>query len=82
MRPELGPIRRHTGVAGQVSYSALVTYGDELPQRVTFVGSTYGGPVVMITRLSGEEVQTFVTDPARFGTFGPNWVRRFFGQEA
>ena len=37
-------------------------------------------PVVMITTAaSGDETQVFVDDPARFGTFGPEWVRQFFG---
>lgn len=82
--PTLGPIKRTVGVAGQVAYSVEVTYPGEEPRPVTFVGSTSGGPVVMVTRsaLVGEVVQTFVSEPAaRFGTFGPRWVRRFFGVE-
>lgn len=81
--PSLGPITRSTGVAGQVAYLADVTYPGEESRPVTFVGSAFGGPVVMVTRSAlGDEVQTFVTDPGRFGTFGPRWVRRFFGVEA
>lgn len=75
-RPELGNITRHAGVAGQVSYSVTVTYPGESPETVTFVSSVYGGPVVMVTP---SLAQTLVTDPERFGTFGPEWVRRFFG---
>lgn len=73
--PTLGPIRRRNGVAGQVAYDVTVTYPGEDAARVSFVGSTFGGPVLMVTA-SG--VETFVTDPARFGAFGPGWVRRFF----
>lgn len=71
----IGKISRHNGPAGQVSYSVPVAYPGEATTTVTFVGSTYGGPVVMA---SPSGAQTFVTDPGRFGTFGPEWVRRFF----
>ena len=71
----IGKITKQSGVAGQVSYSVPVTYEDEDTHDVTFVGYRDGGPVVMI--LEGG-AQTFVTDPGRFGTFGPDWVRRFF----
>lgn len=67
-------IRRHAGIAGQFSVSADVHYPGEEARLVTFVGSVYGGPVVMQTG----RVETFVTDPARFGEFGEDWVRRFF----
>ena len=73
--PKLGAITRTNGIAGQVSYSTTVQYEGETANPVTFVGSTYGGPVVLINNLGG---QTFVTDPGRFGSFGPEWVRRFF----
>jgi hypothetical protein len=71
----LGAIVRRNGVAGQVSYTVPVTYPGEATERITFVGNVYGGPVVMVTP-SG--VQTFVTEPVRFGPFSPEWVRRFF----
>lgn len=74
--PKLATITRHRGIADQVSYSATVTYPGEDPATLTFVGSHHGGPVVMVTPTG---TQTFVTDPDRFGTFGPEWVRRFFG---
>lgn len=77
-RPSVANIRRHNGIAGQIAYSADVTYPGEPTRQVTFVGSQYGGIVVMVSP-GGE--QTFVTDPSRFGTFGPEWVRRFFGHE-
>lgn len=73
--PTLSKITKHTGVAGQVSYSVDVTYPYEAPETITFIGSVYGGPVVMVTP---NGAQTFVSDPARHGTFGPEWVRRFF----
>lgn len=79
LTPELGAIRRENGVAGQVAYQVEVTYPGEPTGRVAFTGSIYGGPVVMALP-SG--VQTFVTDPERFGPFGPSWVRRFYGQES
>lgn len=62
-------IKRSAGIAGQYSLTATTDDGP-----LTFVGSVYGGPVVMITP-SG--MQTFVTDPGRFGDFGEEWVRRF-----
>ena len=77
--PELGPIARKSGLAGQIEYSTTVTYPGEPLRVVRFIGHAYGGPVVMVSEPWG---QTFVTDPARFGMFGPEWVRRFFGVTA
>jgi hypothetical protein len=77
-QPDLSQIRRRNGVAGQISYSVDVTYLGETVETLTFVGSVYGGPVVMV---SPNGAQTFVVDPSRFGEFGPAWVRRFFGYE-
>lgn len=57
------------GIAGQVSA--------DVDGQTTFVGSVYGGPVVMVW----PNLQTFVADPGRFGDFGANpeaWVRRFY----
>jgi len=79
-RPVLGKIKRSNGVAGQVSYTVEVTYPDEDTSPVTFVGSVYGGPVVMLTESMPEGV--FVNDVERFGVFGPDWVRRFFSNKA
>lgn len=79
MAPTLGKIQRINGMAGQVGYVAEVTYPEEEPMKVTFLGSAYGGSVVMQTPSSPEGV--FVTEPGRFGEFGPGWVRRFFGLE-
>lgn len=67
-------IKRDVGIAGQVAYTATVQYAGEEPHDVTFVGSNYGGPVVMVWG----GVQYFVTDPDRFGDFGEEWVRRFY----
>lgn len=72
--PTIHSIRRFRGVAGQFTVSATVEYPDEPRRTVDFVGSTYGGPVLM--RTEGTEI--FVSDPARFGEFGLAWVRRFF----
>lgn len=72
---KLGPITRESGVAGQFAYSVSVTYPGEDARTVRFVGSTYGGPIVMVT---GTGMQTFVKDPERFGTFCADWVRKFF----
>lgn len=78
VRPQLGNIWQHKGIAGQISYSVDVTYPGEPTETLTFVGSVYGGPVVMV---SPTGAQTFVVDPSRFGEFGPAWVRRFFGYD-
>jgi hypothetical protein len=74
--PTLGKITRHNGIAGQVAYSVVVTYPGEAPSELSFIGSVYGGPIVMVTpnNLGG----VFVMGHHRFGTFGPEWVRRFF----
>lgn len=75
-KPVLGTIKRQTGVAGMIAYTVPVTYPDEPTGLVTFHGSVYAGPVVMAT--PGNPAGVFVVDPARFGKFGPEWVRRFF----
>jgi hypothetical protein len=84
-------VRKQAGIAGQYAVTARVGYPDEAPRDVTFVGSVYGGPVVMRTEISRnvsaleeaewwetQTVETFVSDPRRFGEFGESWVRRFF----
>lgn len=68
-------IAKASGVAGEVAFTAWVSYPDEAERTVTFVGSVYGGPVVMVTDAAG---QVFVRDPDRFGPFGREWVARFF----
>jgi hypothetical protein len=72
--PTILSVRKSAGIAGQFSVTARVAYPDEPARDVTFIGSVYGGPVIM--RSDGRE--TFVTDPARFGEFGEAWVRAFF----
>ena len=73
--PTVTNIRKHKGIAGQFSVTATVQYPCESPDTIEFVGSTYGGPVVMVTNGGN---QTFVTNPERFGKFGTEWVKRFF----
>lgn len=67
---QTGTIQKREGIAGQVQYDVAMPEGRVL----SFIGSVYGGPVVMI----GESgAQVFVTDPGRFGEFGRGWVERF-----
>jgi hypothetical protein len=77
--PTVGRIVRHSGIAGQLAYSTTVAYPGEDATVVTFTSSTYGGPVVMVTPSLPRGI--FVTDPDRFGSFGPEWVRRFFAPQ-
>lgn len=74
--PHIYFIRETAGIAGQLAVSARVGYPDESPRDVEFIGSHYGGPVLMLTGA----VETFVTEPGRFGEFGTDWVRRFFAR--
>ena len=74
--PTLSRIKRTNGVAGQIAYDVTVTYPGETPEPVAFLGSVYGGPIVMVT--ASNPGGTFVRNSERFGTFGPEWVRRFF----
>lgn len=70
-------VRTANGVAGEISVSATILYPGEAPRDVTFVGSAYGGPVVMVTPLT----QVFVTNPSRCGDFAADrkaWIARFF----
>ena len=75
-QPTITNVRKHAGIAGQFSVTADVEYPDEPKRSIEFVGSTYGGPVVMRT----SRFETFVSDPSRFGKFGTDWVRRFLGE--
>jgi len=72
--PTVTKLFQRKGVAGQFSVQATVTYPGEAPSIVEFVGSVYGGPVLMVTDLG----ETWVTEPGRFGKFGKAWVRKFF----
>jgi hypothetical protein len=89
--PHIHYVRKRAGIADQFQVDARVSYPDEEPRDVSFVGSVYGGPVIMRTEISRnvstleeadwwetETIETFVTDPGRFGDFGTEWVRRFF----
>lgn len=76
--PEVVRVKRKNGIAGQFQMVADVQYGETTPAPVTFVGSTYGGPVVMV---DSNGMQHFVTNPDRFGDFATDaeeWVYRFF----
>jgi hypothetical protein len=73
--PKVTNIKKHAGIAGQFSVTATVQYPDEEAQGIEFVGSVYGGPVVMVTPGGN---QMFVREPGRFGEFGTDWVRKFF----
>lgn len=79
MKAEVLAVVKTAGIAGQVRYTASVKYPGEDMSTVSFVGSVFGGPVVMVTEGFPEGV--FVTDPSRFGQFGPEWVRRFFQED-
>ena len=72
--PTVTKMFRRNGVAGQFAIQCTVTYPGEEPKVVEFVGSSYGGPVLMVT----ETDQVWVTDPGRFGKFGTGWVKKFF----
>ena len=72
--PTVTKVFQRKGVAGQFAVQATVTYPGEEPRVVEFVGSRYGGPVLMVT----DTDEVWVTEPGRFGDFGKGWVRRFF----
>lgn len=75
--PRLSTIVKTGYLADSATYAVNVTYEGEDPRRVHFTGDPiHGGPVVMSTPSIPRG--TFVTDPTRFGTFGPEWIRRFF----
>lgn len=75
--PELSHITFDGTIANSMVYSVKVTYPGEETRRVQFLGSVPGnGPVLLI---SGD-MQVFIDDPSRFGPFGPEFIRRFYGQ--
>lgn len=77
-KPTLGKIRRTDGVAGQFQISAEVTYSGEPMKIVSFVGSEYGSPGVIVMISSGHQIR--VDEPQRFGEkLSIDWVRKFFG---
>ena len=73
--PTVDRLTAARGIAGQLIVTAHVRYGDAPTEPTTFVGSSHGGPVVMVTP-NGQQV--FVDEPKRFGSFGTEWVRRFY----
>lgn len=72
--PKVDKIFNRKGVAGQFAVQCTVTYPGEDPRVIEFVGSHYGGPVLMVTDLG----ECWVDAPDRFGRFGKGWVKRFF----
>jgi hypothetical protein len=77
--PKILGIKKINGIAGQYQINAKVQYEGEEPETVGFVGSVYGGPIVMVMP-SG--MQTFVSGAVtdRLGSkLDESWVRRFFG---
>lgn len=70
---------RTKGIAGQFAIDVAVTYPNEHVMHVRFVGSIYGGPIVMVTER--EPRGEFVAYPSRFGNvLNDDWVRAFFDQ--
>lgn len=79
-QPQVTNLKQHKGIAGQYEISATVQYPDEPAETLTFVGSVYGGPIVMVTPNGQTFVSQSVTD--RIGsTLTPEWVHRFFGED-
>lgn len=77
MAPTVESVKVSHGIAGQLAAYVKVNYGGDTSE-VSFVGSSFGGPVVMITATLGQQ---FVTTPERFGSFGSDpegWVSRFY----
>jgi len=77
--PEVKVGKRQSGIAGEYAFSATVAYPDEPASVVTFKGSTFGGPIVMVTdgNPRGVFVSSRVTE--RIGAkLDAAWVERFF----
>ena len=80
IRPTLGEVRHVGTMADRRAYRVMVTYPGENGRVVAFNGpATEYGPVVMLTETWPDGIH--VADPSRFGPFGPQWVRRFFGND-
>ena len=80
--PTVLSVKRRNGVAGAFELVASVQYLGESPESVTFVGSAYGAPIVMVLP-SG--LQTFVSRDVtdRIGSeLTPEWVARFFAERS
>lgn len=77
----INTMTRRKGIAGQFAIAVSVSYPDEPASDLAFVGSIYGGPIVMVT--PGNPQGQFVDNPGRFGVFlNEEWVRGFFGVDA
>lgn len=75
--PVVHSVKRRAGVAGQFQLDAVVQYPGEARSTVGFVGSVYGGPIVMVTPAGQTWVSSRVTD--RIGSeLNAAWVRAFF----
>lgn len=73
-------ITKRDGVAGQVAYDVDVDY-DGIPFSTTFIGTIYGGPgpVVMLSGDKLAPIETFVTEPERFGPkLNGDWIYAFY----
>ena len=72
-------IRREEGVAGQYAYHCRIKYfPDEPASRVTFVGSAYGGSVVMISEVWGQMIVAEEVAYRCGALLSPEWIRRFY----
>lgn len=81
MGPKILSIKDRGIQANQWQIDAVIQYDGEEAQTVTFVGTFYGnpGPVVVIDKTWGQQNVRY---PARYGeSFGPEWIRRYFGVE-
>jgi hypothetical protein len=78
--PVVHKVTRSAGIAGQYSMTASIEYPGEPFNVVTFVGSVFGGPIVMVTAAGETFVSQAVTD--RLGSkLTEAWVRAFFGSD-
>ncbi len=76
--PTVTNIKRHNGVAGQYAYTATVQYPDEEASTIEFVGSRYGGGVIMVMGNGAQVPVRFSGRFTSFSTLNPQWVRDFF----
>jgi hypothetical protein len=77
--PEALEIHRNVrGIAGAYSISADVKYPGEDTERVTFLGSVYGGPIVMITPAGHQIIVSSVVMDRCGSILSEGWVRAFF----
>lgn len=80
--PRVLEVKRAAGIAGSFSYRVRVQYPGEAPEVSEFVGSVYGGPIVLVLPSGAQTfVSSRVTD--RIGReLTPEWVARFFAPAA